>query len=214
MQNLIDAELFPRFPLLQWGNTMRLLLFRVLRFSAVITALSVAAISIPAIAIAQDWTQIGSLPGLITAGFFFDTQSGFVACSLAPNLFKTTNGGITWTQIILPPDVQVPGGEITSINMTDRANGWFSLSLLASHPSTHAGIYQTSDSGNTWIAVDSPQYNCVKYRNGALYTSDGGIAVLNDTVCMISGAAPPLGGNGGGVYVLHQSYITLNAGKS
>src|ERR1035437_8796187 len=73
----------------------------------------------------QDWTQIGSLPDGVTSGFFFDTQSGFVGCSSAPYLFKTTNGGVTWTQIILPPDVRVPGGEITSIYMSDRANGWF-----------------------------------------------------------------------------------------
>ena len=173
---------------------------------------------------AQDWTRIGSLPSVPTSGFFFDTKSGLVASNSStvgrqPAIFKTTDGGDTWTSVTLPVDLQgLQGfGEfISSIYMHDRMNGWFSYHGYPPYPFSPytPGIYRTSDGGNTWNALDSSQYNCVKSEGGTLYVSDGGIAQLNDSVCMISGGAAPAKPVGQGAYVQWQTYVTTNAGKS
>jgi len=178
-------------------------------------------------ALAQDWKQIGSLPGAIRCGFFFDTQSGFVGCDtlfsfgsppwilseLRPALFKTSDGGSTWTPIILPTNLQNGFGSITitSISMRDRKDGWFSIGL-GSSPSLANGIYKTIDSGNTWLPVDSPLYNSVRSSGSTLYVSDGGIALMNDSVCMTTGAIiskPPNPGS-----LIRFTYVTTDAGNS
>ncbi len=173
---------------------------------------------------AQHWKKIGSLAGYPSCGYFFDTQSGLVATFKGPNyaggkveLFRTTDGGNNWKQISLPPILQTDSGRITSISMRDRANGWFSFgsgySFSDTAPPYTPGIYQTTDSGNTWVALDSSQCNCVKFNAGKLYTSVGGIAPLNDSVCMISGAYT-LNLGGPLNYLYDQTYLTTNAGKS
>jgi hypothetical protein len=91
---------------------------------------------------AQDWTRIGSLPGRITCGYFFDTTSGIVAIdsltsspfqAIISSLYKTIDGGGTWTHIILPSNLHgaFNSSYISSIFMHDRMNGWLSFGLTS-----------------------------------------------------------------------------------
>ncbi|HEX5316384.1 MAG TPA: hypothetical protein VFX22_07010, partial [Candidatus Kapabacteria bacterium] len=40
---------------------------------------------------AQDWTRIGSLPGAITCGYFFDAKSGIVAVDSLFSVFSVAS---------------------------------------------------------------------------------------------------------------------------
>ena len=161
---------------------------------------------------AQTWNRIGLLPGIPTAGFFWDGKSGFVGMSDSiqnpgVKLFRTTDGA-TWTEITLPDPLNVQDGVITSIHFESCSHGWFSYySPLGAYHTP--GIYETTDSGSTWVPRDSLQYASVKSKNGVLYISDGGIAALTDSICMVSNAVcfNP-------TFDTFQTYVTLNAGKT
>ncbi len=64
---------------------------------------------------AQTWQTLAPLPQLINSSFFFDTINGF-ACSGATigapntrpeaiNIYRTTNGGLSWTAMQVPQNL-------------------------------------------------------------------------------------------------------------
>ncbi len=117
----------------------------------------------------------------------------------------------------MPLELKRPDGAISSIFMRDQENGWFSYRgflTIYSTPYAH-GIFKTTDGGNTWNALDSVQYNCVSSPRNAFYVSDGGIASLNDSICIVSSdIAPVKPPSTQRAFARAQSYVTTNAGRS
>jgi hypothetical protein len=165
------------------------------------------------------WKQIGQLPLTPSCGFFWNVDSGFVGGSIRgvdpfdgseyrhASLYKTTDRGKHWTNITLPTAIaNLPlYSYITSIWMSDSLHGWFTASaggnptwsstdlnaITDSIRDSFFGVFQTSDGGNTWVAVPgSHQWLCLKQTaGGTVFMADGGCAPINDSICMISLAA-------------------------
>ncbi|MDP4200812.1 MAG: hypothetical protein Q8902_14725, partial [Bacteroidota bacterium] len=168
------------------------------------------------------WKPIGRLPATPTAGFFWDRNSGLVACSPnwwnpvpsgMPALFKTTNGGQTWTAISMTifPTYK---GSITGIYMRDRLNGWLTIHVFDVPGDYSPGLYRTMDGGNTWTVVpNSVQWNNVfQTKEGTLFLSNGGIACASDSFCMISSAASAQPANN--VKFNGDSFVSTDAGQN
>lgn len=101
---------------------------------------------------AKHW-QI-QLQGEINASFsgqqliqFFDRSRGFVAVAGDPNqLFRTGDGGSTWTRLALPE------AHLTSLTFSDPRHGWL-LGLTYGNPTISDHFYATDDAGNTWHSL-------------------------------------------------------------
>jgi photosystem II stability/assembly factor-like uncharacterized protein len=120
-----------------------------------------------------------SVPSAHVAGFYFlDAQRGWMSVSLQSGmqhnpgaLFKTADGGATWTTLSLPY-----AGQVSFLNAT---TGW----LIGSRVPT-TGIYElsiTHDGGQTWQSVNLPVpapagYQPLSVSIGApmLFTTDDG----------------------------------------
>jgi hypothetical protein len=103
--------------------------------------------------------------------------------------------------------------------MRDRNVGWFTVLGMTPMPGgtwsyNLPGIYQTTDGGNTWTAIDSSwEWNCIKEKNGTLFTSNGGVAPLSGSECMITTAAAPYTNNGKN-FLWQHIYLTKDAGST
>ena len=80
---------------------------------------------------------------------FVDSSYGWCSDSFA-NVYKTTNGGATWTELSSSPD---PTVDITDIKFTSRTEGWivgrqWTSSLGSSY--RHDFAAYTNDGGATW----------------------------------------------------------------
>lgn len=88
-----------------------------------------------------------------SAAFFFNESVGFIGGELTDGVYKTTNGGQTWINTLLPnyPNGPQPNGFITQILMTDQLNGWLTCEPKAdtSNPN-EPSVYQTSNGGLSW----------------------------------------------------------------
>ncbi len=174
---------------------------------------------------AQGWTEIGKFPGVGVCCYFWDAQSGIVAISSTDDanppanssMYKTLNGGRTWTSITLPSGI-VGHGFILSIYMRDRMNGWFTF-WANDFPYTTPGVYQTTDGGITWVVDTSappfgPNPGSTEYadiyqlKNGNMVYSCGGITPISDSICII--------GNNTDVstYTIPDFFLTTDEGNS
>ena len=198
------------------------------RFTRFFFSCFLVTLSFHGYALAQHWTEIGQFYGAGggTCGFFWNLKTGFVAYGWTdatimspkgiPTMYKTTDGH-TWTQVSLPSSLKQ--GIITSIYMHDRKNGWFTTESPA-NPSL-SGIYSTSDSGNTWSAVPAALQwgDILQLPGGQMIYSVGGIAPMNDSVCLISSSAGPfvfsnyIEYNPNGTYGYSENYLTTDAGS-
>ncbi|MDP4198562.1 MAG: hypothetical protein Q8922_00500 [Bacteroidota bacterium] len=82
------------------------------------------------------------------AGFFFDEHSGFIGGDGLQGVFKTVDGGLTWTTVPLIPIPISSGGNnptIEDIWMLDRMHGWLTIEWVAG-----PGVYETTDGGASW----------------------------------------------------------------
>jgi photosystem II stability/assembly factor-like uncharacterized protein len=97
----------------------------------------------------QNWQLIASLPAYdgFRSCFFFDESEGFIAGDLNAGVFKTTNGGQTWTNTLLPNyPIGASPGVITQILMSDQLNGWLTCEAGSNYPA----IYKTTNGGLSW----------------------------------------------------------------
>lgn len=153
-------------------------------------------ILIPVPTASQQWKKIGQFEGKITSGYFFDSKSGIVSFIRAesPVIVWTTNGGLTWQESVLTPEISIFKGFLSSILMRDSLVGYASA-YATSLPSYYKdGVWFTLNGGKNWFSnKDSSQWvSLTTLPNGKLVTSQGGIAFKDSLIGMQSIAAPAI----------------------
>ena len=103
---------------------------------------------------AQQWQKLATFPGYISYCTFLNDSIGFIGLGLSPgmplptppiNLYRTTDGGTTWTQVTTPTGY---GGEIGNIVMVDANNGWLAMTSYGGNG--NKALWRTTDGGLTW----------------------------------------------------------------
>jgi photosystem II stability/assembly factor-like uncharacterized protein len=129
-------------------------------------------------------------PGGFGSGAFLDVEHGWVAIS-EPftsasdpsygriDVWRTTDGGQTWTQAQLPKAVLNPFGEIlpaVQFDFLDASHGFAFLSGNLAKGRNDSDLFWTADGGRTWSA-DRPTGSGNMGNEGAV-----GFATVNDGV--------------------------------
>src|SRR5438067_13001799 len=86
----------------------------------------------PAIA---GWKLIAQFRDQVNSSFFFDEQRGFLGTDNIEGIYRTSDGGNTWTRCQTPPpfiDSNFVGGYISDIFMKDSLNGWAGIESQSS----------------------------------------------------------------------------------
>ncbi len=130
---------------------------RVMRVSFIITMMIVG-LSHPLQAQRNTWTNIFTFDRPIGCGYFFDENHGLLGSgirlfSTQPcAIFKTTDGGQTFTPSVVPTTIP---GAVTSISMIDSMNGFASIFSSISYPNNgtfgRSALWETTDGGDTWF---------------------------------------------------------------
>lgn len=95
-----------------------------------------------------------------------------------PGLSESTDGGMTWTDVILPANTgsSIYPFFIDTGNATTTRGNWVTIpgddNLM---PPAHAGTWHTTDGGTTWTMVGEYAH---AHGNTQLYSPGGGIAYL------------------------------------
>jgi photosystem II stability/assembly factor-like uncharacterized protein len=115
----------------------------------------------------KHWKVAGRVEGSYNATIqFLDASHGFVVTRNPNRLYRTTDGGAHWTQMV------VPEGEPYSATFTDRWRGSL-LSLIArGRPVT----YTTEDAGDSWRLLPDPPRDAYgpMFRNAEAWLSTTG----------------------------------------
>ncbi len=125
------------------------------------------------------WSVVGGgLPAAWNAWVvdFPDPLNGYAGGELfggAPCLFRTSNGGLTWTSVPVPSPALVTG-----MHWLDANTG-----LLTVRDWQDVGIFRTTDAGASWTRVSSERVNRFDFRDGlhgiawdSIYLSTGFLA--------------------------------------
>src|SRR5207244_10148815 len=94
----------------------------------------------------QTWAKVGS--GGIP--YFLTPTYGFVYGSInsaPPTLSRTTDAGLTWTSLNFPSSFEFA----SQFCFLNRSHGY--AATRNSHGPYFGGIYETIDSGNTWMKI-------------------------------------------------------------
>jgi photosystem II stability/assembly factor-like uncharacterized protein len=133
-------------------------------------------------------------------GWLIANPDGGAAGSFPIEVWRTSNGGNSWTKSAGAPPA---GGEKTGIFAKDAATAWISGGQPASD--RLMWLYGTHDSGATWTAVrlpepDSGSFSAISYAPNFFNVSDG-----------ILGASAQLSNGDKGLFV---TYITHDSGAT
>lgn len=90
------------------------------------------------------WTGVQAVPGLGALRFEFISSTEGFAFGSKSGLYKTTNGGATWT--LVAGDGTIEGNSVSSLSCAD-ANACLAAT------SDGASILRTTDGGTTWTAL-------------------------------------------------------------
>ncbi len=96
------------------------------------------------------------------AGFFIDEKFGVIGGDGADGTFRTTDGGVTWTNTVVAGS---PVGNITQIKMLDRLHGWMTLEVDQTIPS----LYETTDGALSWQPRSLLHISTDFYINGNIF---------------------------------------------
>src|SRR5690348_11413781 len=104
------------------------------RFGAVLFA-SILLWSTASSSARAQWVKLATFPGYISYCKFLTDSVGFVGLGMSPgmplpqppiNLYRTTDGGVTWKQVVTPTGYS---GEIGNIDMLDSVNGLLAMTV-------------------------------------------------------------------------------------
>jgi photosystem II stability/assembly factor-like uncharacterized protein len=157
----------------------------------------------------ESWDYIGLYGTGFVSALFVSSQNHLLAGTWGPGVFKTTDNGQSWTNVVL-------GGSITNfaantsgdifaatasriLKSADDGNNWESLSLsgyisgIAINPKgdlfasiLYTGIFRSTDNGNTWLQVSNGLTSNVEFcivtkPNGLVFTGTDGNGVFRST---------------------------------
>jgi photosystem II stability/assembly factor-like uncharacterized protein len=72
-------------------------------------------------------------------------------------LFRTVDGGISWSSLGNPKDFACSGGHLVGPLFASVSHGWLALSLGAGGVNVGpGGLLQTEDGGKTWRCTNTP----------------------------------------------------------
>ena len=104
------------------------------------------------------WKLVGRFPTPIGCGFFFDENNGLIGSGIRLATFdpcaiyKTTDGGTTWTPCQVPTSIN---GAVTSIWMQDSLVGYASIFSDMNYgvygTFGRSALWKTTDGGTTWF---------------------------------------------------------------
>jgi hypothetical protein len=127
----------------------------------ILLLLIITASALPLKAQRNTWKLLQTFPTSIGCGFFTDEDHGLIGSGIRwaevyPNdacaIYRTTDGGITWTTSTVPVQIN---GAVTSIWMQDSLTGFASIlpSVDYSTQLTFGGssLWKTTDGGTTWF---------------------------------------------------------------
>jgi hypothetical protein len=115
-----------------------------------------------------NWTQMGTASmGVLDEIYVCPTNPNFIYCTTSGSVWKTTNGGTTWSNITA--GVPTNSASITDITCdnTNPNNVYVSLSGYTSG----VKVYASSNGGVSWsnysTGLPNIPHNCIIYRNGS-----------------------------------------------
>ena len=79
------------------------------------------------------------------AGSHYDSQ-----------LFRTTDGGLTWENLVTSTDVDIAFQDFTGLVFSDEKTGWLTWQFLGAYISWPASYATTADGGSTWESHNLP----------------------------------------------------------
>jgi photosystem II stability/assembly factor-like uncharacterized protein len=112
-------------------------------------------------------------------------------CGIPGGVYKTENGGATWTRVKIIEFNRLRTDYILSVNFVDKSNGWAAGSIFNKSATDQEGvIYGTTDGGNTWhklppiqgekrffnISFVTPNEGWIFATNNIYRTVDGGVS--------------------------------------
>lgn len=129
------------------------------------------------------WEKILIRDKLRLSSVNFVNEHVGIICSINGNIFKTTNGGDTWVEIISPIK-QNPGINLNKIFFTDKYNGYI---CGGNGPGKAGLIIRTVDGGDSWKNVNldfiSGNFKDIYFtdrENGFAVGENGNLTVTTD----------------------------------
>ncbi|NOX86145.1 MAG: PKD domain-containing protein [Chlorobi bacterium] len=108
----------------------------------------------------NSWTQLSGWYGNTLRSLAIANNSDYIYAATLTTLYKTTDGGTTWTNITSGLPVSSSNISYISVKDDDPNTVWVSFSGFNSH-----GVYETTNGGSSWanISTGLPQLpvNCV-----------------------------------------------------
>jgi photosystem II stability/assembly factor-like uncharacterized protein len=98
----------------------------------------------PAVAGWQQMTKPVAYNRQVHSAFFFNELNGFVGLTGVEGIYRTGDGGLSWTRCNFPNGY---AGDITDIFMRDALNGW---STIEEPGGKRFRMFRTNDGGITW----------------------------------------------------------------
>src|SRR5438477_13148888 len=97
------------------------------------------------------WQKIFKAQNRISVIYFHDRNLGFIGVgvpsgtTLTPRIYRTSDGGMTWTVAISP---HADGLGVNDIFLEDKVNGW------AASDGNNGRVWKTTDGGESWNAIE------------------------------------------------------------
>lgn len=139
-----------------------------------------------------------------------DSSTAFIAGKNG-NIFKTSDGGASWSRITPPIFGSVPGTDILGLDFIDDERGFI---IQASNGSGGNVVYKTVDGGTTWTTITPPFFGTnIGGNYKAIFAEDSNTIYLgayyqNPVGCMIYKST-----NGGVSYSIDKNF-TVGASTS
>jgi photosystem II stability/assembly factor-like uncharacterized protein len=152
---------------------------------------------------------------------FVDQQTGWLA---ATGLYRTADGGGSWTRVVVPCAKSPDKGIAYSgrISFVDTHTGW--MACAPNYGSVeNSSLYKTSDGGETWVALPPPEFvaRAISFLDersgwagateGLFATSDGGVTWELATSSAPDDFVVPVPAGGGDLYVLSHGALQASS---